>query len=222
MTDMEIMNCMEVARIFLDYNDAKNEPLWYDEYDTHECRVGEVKEGASKAVIITDECDYVVKVPFNGTTYYNDECIHCEKCARYAEYEEQMAIRKEEIQKKLIGRGGAVAYFGTNSMIEVEKLAKDGNELAQTFLKAYVLNICKYIAAMAATADGKVDAILLTGGIAHSKELMDAITAKVKFIAPVEVFPGEDEINSLAENGYMILSGQTKIHTYDKDRIIED
>ena len=118
---------------------------------------------------------------------------------------------KEEIQKKLIGRGG-----------EVEKLAKDGNELAQTFLKAYVLNICKYIAAMAATADGKVDAILLTGGIAHSKELMDAITAKVKFIAPVEVFPGEDEINSLAENGYMILSGQTKIHTYDKDRIIED
>ena len=129
---------------------------------------------------------------------------------------------KEEIQKKLIGRGGAVAYFGTNSMIEVEKLAKDGNELAQTFLKAYVLNICKYIAAMAATADGKVDAILLTGGIAHSKELMDAITAKVKFIAPVEVFPGEDEINSLAENGYMILSGQTKIHTYDKDRIIED
>ena len=129
---------------------------------------------------------------------------------------------KEEIQKKLIGRGGAVAYFGTNSMIEVEKLAKEGNELAQTFLKAYVLNICKYIAAMAATADGKVDAILLTGGIAHSKELMDAITAKVKFIAPVEVFPGEDEINSLAENGYMILSGQTKIHTYDKDRIIED
>ena len=76
MTDMEIMNCMEVARIFLDYNDAKNEPLWYDEYD------------------------YVVKVPFNGTTYYNDECIHCEKCAQYAEYEEQMAIRKEEIQKK--------------------------------------------------------------------------------------------------------------------------
>ena len=129
---------------------------------------------------------------------------------------------KEEIQKKLIGRGGAVAYFGTNSMIDVENMAASGNELAQTFLKAYVLNICKYIAAMAATADGKVDAILLTGGIAHSKMLMDAITAKVKFIAPVEVYPGEDEINSLAENGYIILSGQTKIHTYNKDRIIED
>lgn len=129
---------------------------------------------------------------------------------------------KEEIQKKLIGRGGAVAYFGTNSMLDVENMAKEGNELARTFLKAYVLNICKYIAAMSATADGKVDAILLTGGIAHSGILMDAIKAKVGFIAPVEVFPGEDEINSLAENGYMILSGQTKVHTYNKDRIIED
>ncbi len=129
---------------------------------------------------------------------------------------------KEEVKKKLVGRGGAVAYFGTNSMLDVENMAAAGNELAQTFLKAYVLNICKYIAAMAATADGKVDAILLTGGIARSKALMDAITEKIKFIAPVEVFPGEDEINSLAENGYMVLSGQTKVHTYNKDRLIED
>ena len=129
---------------------------------------------------------------------------------------------KEEIKKMLVGRGGAVAYFGTNSMLDVENMAADGNELAITFLKAYVLNICKYIAAMAATASGKVDAILLTGGIARSKKLMDDIKAKIGFIAPVEVFPGEDEINSLAENGYMILSGQTKVHTYNKDRLIED
>ena len=129
---------------------------------------------------------------------------------------------KEEIKTKLVGRGGAVAYFGTNSMVDVENMAAAGNELAIIFLKAYVLNICKYIASMSATADGKVDAILLTGGIAHSKKIMDDIKAKIGFIAPVEVFPGEDEINSLAENGYMILSGETKIHTYDKDRIIED
>ena len=129
---------------------------------------------------------------------------------------------KEEIKTKLVGRGGAVAYFGTNSMVDVENMAAAGNELAIVFLKAYVLNICKYIASMSATADGKVDAILLTGGIAHSKKIMDDIKAKIGFIAPVEVFPGEDEINSLAENGYMILSGETKIHTYDKDRIIED
>ncbi len=129
---------------------------------------------------------------------------------------------KDEIKKKLVGRGGAVAYFGTNSMLDVENMANEGNELAITFLKAYVLNICKYIAAMSATADGKVDAILLTGGIAHSKKLMQDIKDKIGFIAPVEVFPGEDEINSLAENGYLILSGKVKVHTYNKDRIIDD
>ncbi|MBQ6254924.1 MAG: butyrate kinase [Bacteroidales bacterium] len=129
---------------------------------------------------------------------------------------------KEEIKLKLVGKGGAVAYFGTNSLLDVENMAAAGDERAILFLKAYVLNICKYIAAMAAVADGKVDAILLTGGIAHSKKLMGDIKNKIGFIAPVEVFPGEDEINSLAENGYMILSGQTKIHTYNKDRIIED
>lgn len=99
MTDVEIVNCVEIARTFLDDNNAKNEPLWYDESSTHDCCIGEVKEGASKAVIIADACDYVVKVPFNGSTYYNNECIHCEKCPRCAEYEEQIAIRKEEIQK---------------------------------------------------------------------------------------------------------------------------
>ena len=129
---------------------------------------------------------------------------------------------KEEIKKKLVGRGGAVAYFGTNSMVDVEKMASAGDPLAVTFLKAYVLNICKYIAAMCSVADGKVDAILLTGGIAHSRKIMDDIKAKIGFIAPVEVFPGEDEIASLAENGYLILGGKTRIHTYDKDRIIED
>ena len=100
MTDMEITDCLEVARIFLDDNNAVNEPLWYDENNEHDCYTGVVKEGASKAVIVVDGCDYVVKVPFNGSTYCNDECIHCEECARYAEYEEQFAIRKEEIQKK--------------------------------------------------------------------------------------------------------------------------
>lgn len=129
---------------------------------------------------------------------------------------------KVEIKKKLVGRGGAVAYFGTNSLLDVENRSLAGDEAAQTFLKAYELNICKYIAAMAATADGKVDAVLLTGGIARSKMIMDAITEKIKFIAPVEVFPGEDEISSLAENGYMILSGETKIHTYDKEKLLKD
>ena len=129
---------------------------------------------------------------------------------------------KQEIKKKLIGKGGAVAYFGTNNMHEVLVKALEGKEDYALFLKAFVLNISKYIAAQAAVAEGKVDAIILTGGVAYNPEITDAIEEKVGWIAPVVVYPGENELASLAENGYIILAGATKIHTYNKDHIIED
>lgn len=129
---------------------------------------------------------------------------------------------KQEIKKKLIGKGGAVAYFGTNDMRVIVQKAKEGLPDYVVFMKAFVLNIAKYIVAQAAVVDGKVDVIILTGGVAYSKDITDAITRKVEWVAPVRVYPGENELNSLAENGYIILAGDTKIHTYNKDRIIED
>ena len=129
---------------------------------------------------------------------------------------------KDEIKKKLIGKGGAVAYFGTNDMREIVKRANEGQPDYALFLKAFVLNIAKYIVSQGAVVDGKVDVIILTGGVAYSKDITDAITKKVSWLAPVKVYPGENELESLAENGYIILSGQTRIHTYNKDRIIED
>ena len=129
---------------------------------------------------------------------------------------------KDEIKKKLIGRGGAVAWFGTNDMREIVKHAKAGEDKYVIFLKAFVLNIAKYIVAQGAVVDGKVDVIILTGGVAYSKDITDAITKKVSWLAPVTVYPGENELDSLAENGYIILAGQTKIHTYCKDYLIND
>ena len=129
---------------------------------------------------------------------------------------------KQEIKKKLIGKGGAVAYFGTNDMRVIVQRAKEGLPDYVVFMKAFVLNIAKYIVAQAAVVDGKVDVIILTGGVAYSKDITDAITRKVEWVAPVRVYPGENELNSLAENGYIILAGDTKIHTYNKDKIIED
>ncbi len=129
---------------------------------------------------------------------------------------------KQEIKRKLIGRGGAVAYFGTNDMRVIVQRAKEGIPEYVVFMKAFVLNIAKYIVAQAAVVDGKVDVIILTGGVAYSKDITDAIARKVDWVAPVRVYPGENELQSLAENGYIILAGETKIHTYDKDRIIED
>ncbi len=129
---------------------------------------------------------------------------------------------KQEIKKKLIGKGGAVAYFGTNDMREIERRALAGEPDYVLFMKAFVLNIAKYIVAQGAVVDGKVDVILLTGGVAYSKAITEAIARKVSWLAPVKVYPGENELESLAENGYIILAGETKIHTYNKDRLIED
>ena len=129
---------------------------------------------------------------------------------------------REEIQKRLVGKGGAVAWFGTNDMRVILAKAKEGEPEYDLVLKAFILNIAKYIYALSAVVDGAVDVIILTGGIAYSKDITEAIEKKVRRIAPVRVYPGEKELESLAENGYIILAGETKIHTYDKDRIIED
>ena len=107
-------------------------------------------------------------------------------------------------------------------MREVVRKAQEGVPQYSVFMKAFVLNIAKYIVAQAAVVDGKVDVIILTGGVAYSQYITDAITRKVSWVAPVRVYPGENELESLAENGYIILAGETKIHTYNKDHLIED
>ena len=116
-----------------------------------------------------------------------------------------------------------MAYFGTNDMRVIEARAIEGIPEYKVFMDAFVLTISKYIAAETTDVYGKVDALLFTGGIAYSKYVTDAIIRRVGHLFPdIRVYPGENEIRSLAENGYIVLSGSAKIHTYNKDRLIED
>ena len=121
---------------------------------------------------------------------------------------------KDQIKKRLVGRGGAVAYFGTNDFRELTARAEAGDKECETFIKGYCISFAKYIAAVSTVVYGKVDAIILTGGIAYSKMITDDIGERVSFIAPVEVYPGENELESLAENGYGILAGEFEIKYY--------
>lgn len=125
---------------------------------------------------------------------------------------------KDEIKKKLVGRGGAVAYFGTNDIREVASRAEAGDRECEVFLKGFAVSVAKYIGSLATVVDGRVDAIILTGGIANSRAITEDISRRVGFIAPVEIYPGENELESLAENGYGILAGEFEIATYHKDR----
>ena len=126
-----------------------------------------------------------------------------------------------QVRKRLAGRGGAIAYFDTNDFREIIAMANNGNQEAEMFIKAYCLSAAKYIAGIATTAFGKVDAIILTGGVCHSEVITGQIKERVDFIAPVVVYPGEDELESLAENGYGVLSGDFKIKEYNREYIVE-
>ena len=123
---------------------------------------------------------------------------------------------KAEIKKMLVGKGGAVAHLGTNDFREITARAEAGDEACKNVLKAFCISVAKYIGSVATVVCGKVDAVVLTGGIAYSKYITEAISEMVQFIAPVEVYPGENELESLAENGYGILAGEFDVAYYKR------
>ncbi len=114
----------------------------------------------------------------------------------------------DEVRKMIIGQGGLVAHLGTNDAYEIEMKARSGDQKAKLIQEAMAYNIGKSIGALAAVLKGKVDSIILTGGIAHNPDLVDYIKEMVSFIAPVVIYPGEDEMQALALNGLMVLRGE--------------
>jgi len=120
----------------------------------------------------------------------------------------------EEIKTMITGTGGMMAYLGTNSFIEVCKMAEDGNTDAILIFNAASYQVGKEIGAMAAVLNGKVDAIILTGGMAYQEEFTDKIKSMVGYMADIIVYPGEDEMKALAYNGLLALDGKIEIKTY--------
>jgi butyrate kinase len=120
----------------------------------------------------------------------------------------------DTIKRMINGEGGYVAYFGTNDAYKVELMAKDNDPKAKLLQDVLGYQVSKYIGAMATVLKGKVDCIILTGGIANNKMLMEYITEMVNFIAPVYIYPGEDEMRALAVNALRVLNHETEIKEY--------
>lgn len=127
-----------------------------------------------------------------------------------------------EVKMRLMGQGGAVAYFGTADPAEIISRAEGGDHDARLFLDAYCLNVAKSVASEAAVVEGKIDAVILTGKCAAFPLITEGITKRVSFIAPVVNYPGEHNIAALAENGYAVLSGEVHVRNYAKDAIVPD
>lgn len=122
---------------------------------------------------------------------------------------------QQEVAKMITGKGGYVAYLGTNNAYDVGQNALKGDKYAALIQDGLSYQTAKEIGAMAAVLEGKVDAILVTGGIAHNVTVIDYIKKHTEFIAPVQVYPGEDEMYALAANGMMVLDGEISPKAYE-------
>ncbi|KPU27251.1 butyrate kinase [Caloranaerobacter sp. TR13] len=120
-----------------------------------------------------------------------------------------------EMKKKIKGNGGLVAYLGTNDAREVVKMIQNGDKKAELVYKAMAYQVAKEIGSLASVLEGKVDGIILTGGIAYDKEFTKWIIDRVSFISKVFVYPGEDEMIALAEGGLRVLRGEEEAKVYN-------
>ena len=120
----------------------------------------------------------------------------------------------DELRQHLNFDCGLKGYTGTNSGIEISERVKNGDKQAELAYRGFAYQVGKEIGAAAAVLKGKVDTIILTGGFAFDKELMGWISEYVSFIAPVTVYPGEDEMQALAQGGIRVLKGEEEAKTY--------
>jgi butyrate kinase len=121
---------------------------------------------------------------------------------------------REEIMKKLVGQGGLVGYLGTNDAVKVEQQIAAGDEEAKLIYDAMAYQVAKEIGSASAVLSGKVDAIILTGGLAYGKGFVKAITDRINWIADVIVHPGENELQALAEGALRVLRGEEEEKVY--------
>jgi butyrate kinase len=129
-------------------------------------------------------------------------------------------LQLEDIKKMITGEGGYMAYLNTNNAYEVELMAQDGDDKAQKIQDAMAYQIGKEIGCLAAVLKGEVDAIILTGGISHNPMVVEYIKSMVSFIAPVVIYPGEDELHALAWNGLLVLKGQLIPKEYNETNMV--
>lgn len=120
----------------------------------------------------------------------------------------------KEIQRKNYGQGGLVAYLGTNDGATINKRIQAGDEKAEFIHRVMCYQIAKEIGAYATVLKGHVDAIVLTGGLAYNTLTVELIKERVSFISDVLVYPGEDEMEALAEGALRVLIGEEKAKIY--------
>jgi butyrate kinase len=127
-----------------------------------------------------------------------------------------------EIMKMIVGKGGLMGYLGTTDAREVEKRINEGDKQAALIYSAMAYQVAKEIGAYATVLEGKLDAIILTGGLAYGKMFTDQIVERIGWIAPVHIVPGENELQALAEGALRVVRGEEEALTYPPEAVRKD
>jgi len=181
----------------------------YDEVNLVVAHLGSgISVSAHRKGRMVDTCNPNEEAPFSveragtvPTTQLVDLCFS----GRYT---------KKEIKDMLTKRGGMYAYLGTKDLRQAEAMASQGDSKAALVIDAMCYQVAKEIGAMSTVLKGEVDRIIITGGMAHSRRVVSEIIARVGFIAPVEVVPGEEEMLALAEGALRVLRGEEAPRIY--------
>lgn len=188
---------------------AKENGKRYDESNLIIAHIGGgvscAAHGKGKAIDVNNALGYGPFSPDRSGTLPSAELVKLCFSGKY---------NKEELLKICNGKGGLMAHLGTNSGIEVEERIKAGDKKAELVWNAMAYNIAKEIGSLAVVFKGKVDGIILTGGIMYGKAYANYIKEMVEFIAPVTIYPGEDELPALAQHGIMVLDGEEEAKIY--------
>lgn len=121
---------------------------------------------------------------------------------------------EKEVYKKVVGGGGFNAYLGTNDLRDVAKMINEGDKNADEIREAFIFQVAKDIGSMATVLKGKVDQIIVTGGIAYNADVVEKIKERAGFIAPFTVYPGEDELLALTQGALRVLNGEEEAMKY--------
>ena len=151
---------------------------------------------------------------FDGDGAFSPERAGGVPCAALVKMCFSGKYTEKEISAKLIGKGGLNSYLGTNDMREVTKRANEGDARAAEVKQAFLLQVAKDIGAMACVLNGKVDQIIITGGIAYGEDVVAKLKERCGWIAPVTVYPGEDELLALAQGALRVMNGEEQVKQY--------
>jgi butyrate kinase len=126
-------------------------------------------------------------------------------------------LSKKEVLRMIQRKGGMISHLGTADSREVEKRIDEGDGEARLVYEAMALHVAKNLAKLSVVVNGKIDAIILTGGIAYSEYFTRMIKNRVEFLAPVAILPGENEMDALAKGALRVLRGEERAHVYKKN-----